>query len=348
MAPSVCVVVSSGSASCCFYFFDVFSFCIIPNITCPPPLSHHCPLICSSFSCPHPTFFSPLRLHCNMAHHHPLFYSFQLISCLENAPFLTPPSIPLHPSHVAGGEDGEARERDEIRHDRRKERQHDRNISRAAPDKRCRTRTLNTLHVNSPTPLPSIHTHRCIAHCWIIHGAASNTEQTQQDPADCSGVVLVSSEPQSVDACEMYVCVFVCVHCQVISWGNCGSLGEWKSWNSEQSSLQSQFQLPNLVILKLTFTSLWGCCLLKDSHQELHGKKSVSLVITDTHFTRNENFSVTTWEVFGDLTDSRSYLVLYSGAKQRLIRILSTSIGRHDEFSPYLHVVSQFWCCSSK
>uniref|UniRef100_A0A4W5P4J1 SNW domain-containing protein 1 n=1 Tax=Hucho hucho TaxID=62062 RepID=A0A4W5P4J1_9TELE len=37
-----------------------------------------------------------------------------------------------------GGEDGEARERDEIRHDRRKERQHDRNISRAAPDKRSK------------------------------------------------------------------------------------------------------------------------------------------------------------------------------------------------------------------
>uniref|UniRef100_A0A8C2X0F8 SNW domain-containing protein 1 n=1 Tax=Cyclopterus lumpus TaxID=8103 RepID=A0A8C2X0F8_CYCLU len=38
-----------------------------------------------------------------------------------------------------GGEDSEVRERDEIRHDRRKERQHDRNISRAAPDKRCRS-----------------------------------------------------------------------------------------------------------------------------------------------------------------------------------------------------------------
>uniref|UniRef100_A0A3Q3VJS3 SNW domain-containing protein 1 n=1 Tax=Mola mola TaxID=94237 RepID=A0A3Q3VJS3_MOLML len=37
-----------------------------------------------------------------------------------------------------GGEDGEARERDEIRHDRKKERQHDRNISRAAPDKRSK------------------------------------------------------------------------------------------------------------------------------------------------------------------------------------------------------------------
>uniref|UniRef100_A0A4W4GTQ7 SNW domain-containing protein 1 n=1 Tax=Electrophorus electricus TaxID=8005 RepID=A0A4W4GTQ7_ELEEL len=37
-----------------------------------------------------------------------------------------------------GGEDTEVRERDEIRHDRRKERQHDRNISRAAPDKRSK------------------------------------------------------------------------------------------------------------------------------------------------------------------------------------------------------------------
>ncbi|KAL7992591.1 hypothetical protein Chor_016847 [Crotalus horridus] len=35
-------------------------------------------------------------------------------------------------------EDGEVRERDEIRHDRRKERQHDRNLSRAAPDKRSK------------------------------------------------------------------------------------------------------------------------------------------------------------------------------------------------------------------
>lgn len=38
--------------------------------------------------------------------------------------------------NCAHTEDGEARERDEIRHDRRKERQHDRNLSRAAPDKR--------------------------------------------------------------------------------------------------------------------------------------------------------------------------------------------------------------------
>ncbi|KAG7259297.1 hypothetical protein CRUP_026664 [Coryphaenoides rupestris] len=53
-----------------------------------------------------------------------------------------------------GGEDTEARERDEIRHDRRKERQHDRNISRAAPDKRypgvvmarCTNTATNVLH----------------------------------------------------------------------------------------------------------------------------------------------------------------------------------------------------------
>uniref|UniRef100_A0A673K7P3 SNW domain-containing protein 1 n=1 Tax=Sinocyclocheilus rhinocerous TaxID=307959 RepID=A0A673K7P3_9TELE len=36
------------------------------------------------------------------------------------------------------GEDTEVREREEIRHERRKERQHDRNISRAAPDKRSK------------------------------------------------------------------------------------------------------------------------------------------------------------------------------------------------------------------
>ncbi|XP_039530950.1 SNW domain-containing protein 1-like [Pimephales promelas] len=37
-----------------------------------------------------------------------------------------------------GGEETEVRERDEIRHERRRERQHDRNISRAAPDKRSK------------------------------------------------------------------------------------------------------------------------------------------------------------------------------------------------------------------
>ncbi|KAK9531046.1 hypothetical protein VZT92_010497 [Zoarces viviparus] len=46
--------------------------------------------------------------------------------------------IKSHGDKGAGGEDSEVRERDEIRHDRRKERQHDRNISRAAPDKRSK------------------------------------------------------------------------------------------------------------------------------------------------------------------------------------------------------------------
>ncbi|XP_077367398.1 SNW domain-containing protein 1 [Festucalex cinctus] len=46
--------------------------------------------------------------------------------------------IKSHGDKGQGGEDGESRERDEIRHDRRKERQHDRNISRAAPDKRSK------------------------------------------------------------------------------------------------------------------------------------------------------------------------------------------------------------------
>uniref|UniRef100_A0A8C4YYN3 SNW domain-containing protein 1 n=1 Tax=Gadus morhua TaxID=8049 RepID=A0A8C4YYN3_GADMO len=63
-----------------------------------------------------------------------------------------------------GGEDTEARERDEIRHDRRKERQHDRNISRAAPDKRycpsCRETRIETSVSSSrwvcPTPAPPV------------------------------------------------------------------------------------------------------------------------------------------------------------------------------------------------
>uniref|UniRef100_A0A8C7CZB0 SNW domain-containing protein 1 n=1 Tax=Oncorhynchus kisutch TaxID=8019 RepID=A0A8C7CZB0_ONCKI len=50
--------------------------------------------------------------------------------------------------HRGGGEDGEARERDEIRHDRRKERQHDRNISRASPDKRSKLQRDQDRDVN--------------------------------------------------------------------------------------------------------------------------------------------------------------------------------------------------------
>ncbi|NXG99723.1 SNW1 protein, partial [Loxia leucoptera] len=58
-------------------------------------------------------------------------------------------------------EDGEARERDEIRHDRRKERQHDRNLSRAAPDKRSKLQRNETRDISEvialgvPNPRPS-------------------------------------------------------------------------------------------------------------------------------------------------------------------------------------------------
>ena len=216
------------------------------------------------FPSPSPCFFSPL-------HHFTssVFHSSSRVGFISSnkCPFLFLPfsSIHLLSSHAAGGEDGEARERDEIRHDRRKERQHDRNISRAAPDKRCCTRTLNTLHVNSSTSQYThthTHTHTRTAHCWIIHVASSNTEQTQQDPAHYSGSspclqwstdCLCMCDARSV----CVLCVCVCFHCQVGTWWNCGSLEERMNLNSEESSLQSQIQLSesrNLVILKLPFT----------------------------------------------------------------------------------------------
>ncbi|XP_063255148.1 SNW domain-containing protein 1 isoform X2 [Prinia subflava] len=58
-------------------------------------------------------------------------------------------------------EDGEVRERDEIRHDRRKERQHDRNLSRAAPDKRSKLQRNENRDISEvialgvPNPRPS-------------------------------------------------------------------------------------------------------------------------------------------------------------------------------------------------
>ncbi|KAM6131040.1 SNW domain-containing protein 1 [Pterocles gutturalis] len=58
-------------------------------------------------------------------------------------------------------DDGEARERDEIRHDRRKERQHDRNLSRAAPDKRSKLQRNENRDISEvialgvPNPRPS-------------------------------------------------------------------------------------------------------------------------------------------------------------------------------------------------
>uniref|UniRef100_A0A671RTH7 SNW domain-containing protein 1 n=1 Tax=Sinocyclocheilus anshuiensis TaxID=1608454 RepID=A0A671RTH7_9TELE len=62
-----------------------------------------------------------------------------------------------------GGEDTEVREREEIRHERRKERQHDRNISRAAPDKRCMHfftlltgTSVSSLPWASRTPVPPV------------------------------------------------------------------------------------------------------------------------------------------------------------------------------------------------
>ncbi|KAM5273646.1 LOW QUALITY PROTEIN: SNW domain-containing protein 1-like [Ctenodactylus gundi] len=45
-------------------------------------------------------------------------------------------------------EDGEARERDEIRHDRQKERQHDRNLYRAVPDKRSKLQRNENRDIN--------------------------------------------------------------------------------------------------------------------------------------------------------------------------------------------------------
>lgn len=99
--------------------------------------------------------------------------------CFERHITSFPIFFPLYPFHVAGGEDSEARERDEIRHDRRRDRQHDRNISRAAPDKRCCTRTLNTAHMNSSNPhfATFSHTHT---------GAESFMELTEQSMAGSS------------------------------------------------------------------------------------------------------------------------------------------------------------------
>uniref|UniRef100_A0A672ZD48 SNW domain-containing protein 1 n=1 Tax=Sphaeramia orbicularis TaxID=375764 RepID=A0A672ZD48_9TELE len=113
-----------------------------------------------------------------------------------------------------GGDDGEARERDEIRRDRRQERQHDRNIARAAPDKRCRSyreTRRETSASSSPwvcqTPVPPMRPSmisdssirarvwtvvslavrmRCTT-CTTSHSAAAETwPQTSTDPARTS------------------------------------------------------------------------------------------------------------------------------------------------------------------
>lgn len=165
---------------------------------------------------------------------------------------------PPPPSHTAGGEDGEARERDEIRHDRRKERQHDRNISRAAPDKRCWTRTLNTPHMNSPIPPHHTHTHphtqwhRCTTHLWIIHRSSYNSEEKQQDLSEYWGSSRLQWS-ETVCTCKLYdQCVSMCsfdVHTVRLLDG-CGSLEEWRSgiqkrahYNHSSSCLKAETSL---------------------------------------------------------------------------------------------------------
>lgn len=86
----------------------------------------------------------------------PIFSSCGFIPFKKNSLFL---------SHVTGGEDSEVRERDEIRHDRRKERQHDRNISRAAPDKRCWTH-FNAAHVNLCARAVKLPIDGVVCPCW--------------------------------------------------------------------------------------------------------------------------------------------------------------------------------------
>lgn len=110
----------------------------------------------------------------------------------------TPPiPVRLHPSRAAGGgggDDSDVRERDEIRHDRRKERQHDRNISRAAPDKRCWTRNFKHAACKKKKTRPLFHPSAC-AHTHTLDKQDKHTLLAdaslvrRQDAADCSGGV---------------------------------------------------------------------------------------------------------------------------------------------------------------
>lgn len=144
------------------------------------------------------------------------------------------------PSNAAGGDDGEARDRDIIRHDRRKERQHDRNISRAAPDKRCWAHTLNTAHVNLLTSLFRHTTESFMGTAVILN--------------ICSRIQF------SFVYKRCMICVYLCLKsvcavlgCQLMS---CWSLEKLRLWNSEESSLQSRFQLSEKqrpCYLKITF-----------------------------------------------------------------------------------------------
>lgn len=179
-----------------------------------------------------------------------------------------PPSPSLPPSHPAGGEDSEVRERDEIRHDRRKERQHDRNISRAAPDKRCWTRTLNTPHVNSLTPPFRIHTHShtdALLTAESFMGPAVILNKRSRIQQSTQAAVLVCNDPQTVCVCGMcYQCVFcvkrVCVCVRTVRLSVDGIVAPWRSggsgiqrrahYNHNSSCQKAQ----NLVTLKLPLT----------------------------------------------------------------------------------------------
>lgn len=116
-----------------------------------------------------------------------------------NSPLPSPPNpnpVRLHPSRAAGGggDDGDVRERDEIRHDRRKERQHDRNISRAAPDKRCWTRNFEHAacelsHRFIPSTCARTHTHTYTDKRTNTRRLPMHHSWQLQDAADCSGGV---------------------------------------------------------------------------------------------------------------------------------------------------------------
>lgn len=115
------------------------------------------------------------------------------------------PRAHLPPSDAAGGEDGEVRERDEIRHDRRKERQHDRNISRAAPDKRCWTCTLNTAHVTHSGTDVLLNAESFMGLAVILNKRCRIQQSSQ-------ALVFVCSDPKTVCTCEMCDTSVVSVH----------------------------------------------------------------------------------------------------------------------------------------
>uniref|UniRef100_A0A8C7Y6P3 SNW domain-containing protein 1 n=1 Tax=Oryzias sinensis TaxID=183150 RepID=A0A8C7Y6P3_9TELE len=92
--------------------------------------------------------------------------------------------------HDKGDEDAEAGERDMIRHDKRKERQHNRNISRAAPDKSCSEIKTET----SVTASPAVKTRRTM--CTTSPSTAPETwPPTSTGPARTSIKIPTSLVP---------------------------------------------------------------------------------------------------------------------------------------------------------